>query len=130
LLFSRAMNTNLTHTPPARAGARAAALAGLALLAGCVTKNLTTGEVVPRGEQRYPFERVERDVANVRVGMNKGQVLLILGSPAEKDEAGDVWIYLPERYGVILPARALRLEFKDGLLAEHEFRPIVLGARL
>jgi len=106
------------------------ALACLLLASACVTTNATTGEVIPRKGQRYPFERIERDAANLRTGMTKSQVFMLLGTPAEKDAAGDVWVYLPERYGVIVPARALRVEFRDGLLAEHGFRAIVLGQTL
>lgn len=109
------------------------ALAGVlltGLLTGCVTENLTTGEVVPRGNQKYPFEQVEKAAEGLEVGMSKVQALRLLGSPAETDEKGDVWVYLPERHGILVPARALRLEFRDQRLAEFGFRSIVLGARL
>jgi outer membrane protein assembly factor BamE (lipoprotein component of BamABCDE complex) len=96
----------------------------------CVTENLDTGEVVPRGKQRYPFEQVEEAAKRLENGMSKFQVTMLLGSPAETDENGDVWVYLPERYAILVPARALRLEFRDGVLIEHGYRPIVLGARL
>ena len=102
----------------------------LGLSNACVTQNTTTGEMVPRGEQKYPFEKVEEAAKGLAVGMNKMQVLLLLGSPAEKDETGDVWIYLPERYAILIPARALRLEFRENNLAEYDYRPIVLGTRL
>jgi len=109
---------------------RLGALALFALSAACVTENRTTGEVVPRGNQKYPFARVEKAAEGLVVGMNRTQVLLLLGSPAETSEAGDVWIYLPERYGILIPAKALRLEFRDQVLAEYDFQAIVLGARL
>jgi outer membrane protein assembly factor BamE (lipoprotein component of BamABCDE complex) len=96
----------------------------------CVTENATTGEVIPRGKQKYPFERVEKAAESLKIGMSKPQTLLLLGSPAEQDEKGDVWVYLPERYGIIVPARALRLEFRNQALAEFAFQTIVLGARL
>ena len=119
--------------PPARS--RWLPLAATALLlagasAACVTRNATTGEAVPRGDQRYPFERVEEAAKGLHVGMPKTQVLLMLGSPAEMDDHGNVWIYLPERYGVVVPARALRLDFQDGNLLEFGYRPILLGQRL
>lgn len=98
--------------------------------ASCVTENTTTGEMVPRGNQRYPFEKVEKEAARLQDGMTKYQVTLLLGSPAEVDKADDVWVYLPERYAVIVPARALRLQFKDGKLQEHGYRAIVLGVQL
>ena len=112
-----------------RFGAIAFALLALTCSA-CVTENTTTGEMVPRGNQRYPFEKVQEKVGRLQVGMTKDQVLMLLGSPAEIDKPDDLWIYLPERYGVLIPARALRLEFKEGLLVDHGYRAIVLGARL
>lgn len=102
----------------------------LALAASCVTENRTTGEPIPRGNQKYAFHKVEKDAENLRLGMSKMEVMLMLGSPAEQDESGNVWVYLPERHGVLLPARALRLEFREHVLAEFDFRPIVLGARI
>jgi outer membrane protein assembly factor BamE (lipoprotein component of BamABCDE complex) len=112
---------------------RPACLAALALLAGasgCVTQNATTGEMVPRGKQRYPWDKVQELEKRLVDGMGKQQVLLLMGSPAEIDETGDEWVYLPERYGILVPAQALRLDFKDGLLVEHGYRAIVLGTRL
>ncbi len=97
--------------------------------ASCVTENTTTGEVVPRGNQRYPFEKVEKEAGRLENGMTKYQVTMLLGSPAEIDKADDVWVYLPERYAVLVPARALRLQFKDGKLQEHGYRAIVLGVQ-
>ena len=115
-------------------GAGSRRLLGLLLLlgisSGCVTENATTGEKIPRGDQKYPFEKVEKAAGELTVGMTKTQVLLLLGSPAEMSREGDVWIYLPERYGILIPARALRLEFQTNDLAEYGFQPIVLGARL
>jgi outer membrane protein assembly factor BamE (lipoprotein component of BamABCDE complex) len=99
-------------------------------LAGCVTENMETGEMVPRGRQGQEFSKVEKAAENLKDGMTKTQVYLLLGSPAETDDKGDVWVYLPERYGIIVPARALRLEFKDTILMDHGYRPIILGARL
>jgi len=112
------------------AGVLATLCATLCGTTACVTENATTGEVIPRGKQKYPFERVEKAAEGLKIGMSKPQTLILLGSPAEQDEKGDVWVYLPERYGIIVPARALRLEFKDQALAEFAFQTIVLGARL
>lgn len=105
-------------------------LLALGLSAACVTENRETGEAMPRGNQKYPFEKVEKAAEDLQVGMSKTQALLLLGSPAEMDERGDVWIYLPERHGILVPARALRLEFRAQQLAEFGFQSIVLGARL
>jgi hypothetical protein len=113
--------------------------AGLSLLcaalalgstSACVTENVTTGEMVPRGKQKYPFEKVEKAADQLKVGMNKREVLLLLGSPAETSESGDLWVYLPERYAILVPARALRLEFEGESLTDYGYRAIVLGTRL
>ncbi len=107
------------------------ALCGLALsLASCVTENVSTGKMVPRGSQGMQFSDVEKAAENLRNGMSRAQVMLLLGSPAEQSDDGDVWVYLPERYAILIPARALRLEFKNGALDDFGYRPIVLGARL
>jgi outer membrane protein assembly factor BamE (lipoprotein component of BamABCDE complex) len=89
-----------------------------------------TGKMVPRGSQGMQFSDVEKAAENLRNGMSRAQVMLLLGSPAEKSDDGDVWVYLPERYAILIPARALRLEFKNGVLDDFGYRPIVLGARL
>lgn len=102
----------------------------LCSLAGCVQVDPETGETVPRGNQKYAWSRVTEASQDLRTGMSKLDALLLLGSPAEKDKAGDVWIYLPERPGVLLPASALRLEFRDDVLVEHGYHPIILGQRL
>lgn len=112
---------------------RAALVAALLVCAGasaCVTENLETGEMVPRGEQHYPWDTVTKRAEKLKNGMPKIEVLGLLGSPAEKDSGGDVWVYLPERYAILIPAEALRLEFKDAVLVDFGYRPIVLGARL
>jgi len=108
-------------------------LALLTLLAGtsaCVTENTTTGEMVPRGKQHYPWDKVTKLAENLQDGMTKFQVMQLLGSPAERDSEDVVWVYLPERYAILIPAQALRLEFKGSVLVEHGYRPIVLGTRL
>jgi hypothetical protein len=104
--------------------------AWLATTMGCVTENTTTGEMVPRGKQSYPWDRVEKLAERLKNGMTKHEALSLMGTPAEVDDADDLWIYLPERYAILIPARALRLEFKDGLLVDHGYRAIVLGTRL
>jgi outer membrane protein assembly factor BamE (lipoprotein component of BamABCDE complex) len=112
---------------------RSGSLAWLVLFAGtsaCVTENATTGEMVPRGNQRYPWDKVKELAKGLEKGMNKTQVLFLMGSPAEVDAADDQWIYLPERYAILIPAQALRLEFKDHVLIDFGYRPIVLGAQL
>jgi len=104
-------------------------LLAAAALGGCITEDAQTGKVIPRGNQRYEFAKVEEAAERLQPGMTKAQVLMLLGSAAEMDDSGDTWIYLPERYGILIPARALQLEFKDGVLVEHGYHPIVLGAK-
>ena len=97
--------------------------------ASCVNVDPETGETIPRGNQRYEFKEVERNAEKLETGMSKYQVLMLLGSPAEESKQGDVWVYLPERPAVIIPASALRLQFRNGRLADHGYHPIVLGQR-
>ncbi|SRR5258706_11180855 len=96
----------------------------------CVSQNLETGEMIPRGNQRYPWDKVVELAKGLQKGMSKPQVLLQMGSPAEIDAEENQWIYLPERYGILIPAQALRLEFKDQVLEDFGYRAIVLGARM
>ncbi len=62
--------------------------------------------------------------------MRRLDVLLLLGSPAEKSEDGSTWIYLPERLGILIPAKALSLQFRGDFLEKHEYRTIILGQEL
>jgi outer membrane protein assembly factor BamE (lipoprotein component of BamABCDE complex) len=112
------------------AGVASVAITLLVALAACVTQDMSTGRMVPRGQQGMQFSDVESAAERLKEGMTKQEVLYLLGSPAERDESGNVWIYLPERYAILIPARALRVEFKDTILVDHGYRPIVLGARL
>jgi len=129
------MNTTPPRSRPssiARIGAPTA-LAWCLLFAAtssCVTENTTTGEMVPRGNQRYPWDKVKELAKGLKKGQTKQQVLMQMGSPAEVDKEDNQWIYLPERYGILIPAEALRLEFKDQVLADFGYRAIVLGAQL
>ena len=97
---------------------------------GCVNVDPQTNEIIPRGNQRYEFDEVTHNAQDLKDGMSKAQVLFLLGSPAEKSQRGDVWVYLPERPAVIIPGRALRLQFRNGRLLEHGYHAIVLGTRL
>ncbi|MFT5289884.1 MAG: outer membrane protein assembly factor BamE (lipoprotein component of BamABCDE complex) [Planctomycetota bacterium] len=102
----------------------------LLVLGSCVGVDPETGEVNPRGNQRFTFAEVKDNAADLRVGLTKIQVILLLGTPAEKDRSTNTWVYLPERPAVIVPGRALRLEFKNGRLADFGYHAIVLGQRL
>jgi len=95
----------------------------------CVSVDPETNEVIPRGNQRYEFEVVERNAKDLKLGMNRYEVMMLLGSPAERDDSRDLWVYLPERAAVIIPGRALKLEFRDGQLVDFGFHAIVLGKR-
>jgi len=118
------------HAHRRLSGALLCAVMAAAGLTGCVTEDTATGQLIPRGNQRYEFSRVEKSAEQLKDGMTKMQVLLLLGSPAEMSASGDTWVYLPERYGILIPARALQLEFKFDLLTDHGYRPIVLGMEL
>lgn len=107
-----------------------AALLLAALLAGCVTENAATGEPIPRGNQRYPFAKVEQAAERLAVGMTRSEVLLLLGSAAKLEDGGDTWVWLPERYAVLVPARALHVHFEAGRVKDFGYRPIVFGADL
>jgi outer membrane protein assembly factor BamE (lipoprotein component of BamABCDE complex) len=100
------------------------------MLAGCVNADPQTGKTIPRGGQKYEFATVERRAEQLRDGMTKLEVHMLLGSPAEKSDDGDVWVYLPERPAVLVPSHALRLVFKGDVLVEHGHSAIVLGAPL
>jgi outer membrane protein assembly factor BamE (lipoprotein component of BamABCDE complex) len=102
----------------------------LLTLAACVKMDPKTGEALPRGEQRFKFEHVMERSEDLEEGMSKVQVLLLLGSPAEMSSHGEVWLYLPERTGFLIPALALRLKFQGDYLSEHGRVPIVLGETL
>jgi outer membrane protein assembly factor BamE (lipoprotein component of BamABCDE complex) len=100
------------------------------LCPGCVQTDPKPGRTIPRGDQKYMFSKVTESAERLELGMSKLEVQLLLGSPAEKDESGDTWVYLPERAAVLVPARALQLTFEDGRLTEHGYRAIVLGQKL
>jgi outer membrane protein assembly factor BamE (lipoprotein component of BamABCDE complex) len=106
------------------------ALALTSLALACVQYDPQTGETLPRGNQRYEFDVVQERAERLVTGMSKLDVLVLLGSPAETGSDGDVWVYLPERPAVLIPARALRLQFDRGALADFGYRPIVLGQDL
>ena len=110
---------------------RVLALALLALGAvACVNVDPKTGDTIPRGNQKYPYSKVTDSAQQLRKGMSKLDVLLLLGSAAEQSEGGDTWLYLPERPAVLVPASALKLEFGPEGLADWGYHPIVLGLRL
>ena len=102
----------------------------LLLLTACVSVDPETGKTIPRGGQRYEFATVERRAARLRNGMTKYEALIMLGSPAQSSDDGNVWTYLPERPAVLIPGRGLRLVFEKGRLTKHGYRAIIFGTRL
>ena len=99
----------------------------LLLLAGCVNVDPVTGKTIPKGRQKNEFATVERMAVRLQDGMTKPDVLMLLGSPAKSLEKGQVWVYLPERSAVLVPAQSLQLVFKGNTLVKHGKHPIVLG---
>lgn len=99
-------------------------------LAGCVNVDPQTGKTIPRGEQKNDYAYVKERAAQLRVGMTKMEVTILLGSPAQTSHDGDVWDYVPERPAVLMPAKGLRLVFLNGCLKTHEFTTIVFGQPL
>jgi outer membrane protein assembly factor BamE (lipoprotein component of BamABCDE complex) len=100
------------------------------MLAGCVNADPDTGKTIPRGGQKYKYATVERRAEQLKDGMTRYDVLMLLGSPAEKSDDGEVWVYLPERAAVLVPSRALRLVFEGEVLVKHGYSTIVLGQPL
>jgi len=96
----------------------------------CVNVDPQTGATLPRGNQRYKFEYVESRAGRLKKGMTALDCQMLLGSPAEKSADHTKWVYLPERPAILIPGRALELEFVDGLLADFGYYPIILGTRL
>jgi len=100
------------------------------MLAACVNVDPETGKTIPRGDQKYEFAIVKQQAEQLRDGMLKMDTLLLLGSPAKTSNGGDVWIYLPERPAVLIPSRALRLEFNSNTLISHGYSTILFGKQL
>jgi len=100
------------------------------MFAGCVNMDPETGATLPRRGQKYKFKTVERKVDQLKIGMKRVEVLILLGSPAQSSDDGDIWVYLPERPAVLIPSRALRVEFENNVLVKHSYSAIVLGQQL
>ena len=101
------------------------------ILVGCVNVDPQTGKTIPRGGQKNTFEQVEQRAEKLRDGvMTKLDVLMLLGSPAETSNGGDIWVYLPERPAVLVPSHAIRLVFQNNILMSHSSPAIVFGQKL
>lgn len=99
-------------------------------LAGCVNVDPETGKTLPRGGQKNEYAYVKERAGQLREGMSQMEVVILLGSPAEASADGNVWIYVPERPAVLVPAQGLRLVFVGDYLKTHEFTTIVFGQPL
>jgi outer membrane protein assembly factor BamE (lipoprotein component of BamABCDE complex) len=99
-------------------------------LAGCVNVDPETGKTIPRGEQKNEYAYVKQRADQLREGMTKMEVTILLGSPAQTGGDGNVWDYVPERPAVLVPAQGLRLVFDGGLLKSHEFTTVAFGKPL
>jgi len=78
--------------------------------------------------QKYEYGAVKQRLPQLRKGMTHLDVMIRLGSPAHESDA--VWVYLPNRPGVILPSEALKVRFENGRYVKHSFQPVILGERL
>lgn len=105
-------------------------LAALVLFSGgCQTEGVETRTYAGKpAEQRYELAEVEEKLDQLRSGMGKIDVLLLLGSPAIEEP--DHWIYLPSRTGTIIPAEAVRVDFQGQRYMGWKKQPIILGERV
>ena len=78
--------------------------------------------------QRYTLSAVKARLDRLRPGMQKFEVMIALGSPAQ--QTNSQWVYLPERTGLLIPSSALVVDFERGLYVSHRFQSIVLGERM
>ena len=95
-------------------------------MVGCATETVYDYSGPPPG-QRYDLSEVNRRAEQLKVGMSRAAVYMLLGSPAKR-EGGD-WIYLPSRSGTLLPSASLKVHFERGRFASMQMQPIVLGER-
>ena len=89
-------------------------------------KEVDSGKLATVRNQYNSYSVVKERSEELRTGMNKYEVLALLGSPAEQKQ--NVWIYLPDRVAVIVPAESMHVNFERGLYIEHKFNLIVFGA--
>ena len=75
--------------------------------------------------QKYPYGQVKQSAERLRPGMTRHEVLLLLGSPAER--TADTWTWVPEDPSLLLPQDVLVVRFKGNRYATHEFKPIIFG---
>ena len=101
----------------------------LAVLPGCrQEKDDGLYEVDQTAFQKYDYQTVRERAKQLRPGMSKLEVVLLLGSPAQKEPT--VWRYMQKRDGLLLPSEALHVHFQGNAVVDHKYVPIILGERL
>jgi hypothetical protein len=101
----------------------------LAIAGGCQTLKMDSKTYKSAvANQKYDYGEVKRRLKELEPGTTQVEVLIKLGSPAERQR--DNWIYLPSRLGLLLPAESLIVRFESGRYASHVFRPVILGERI
>ena len=99
---------------------------GASATAGCTTTDDgLSREVAATAYQKHGYDEVKRRAKNLRAGMTKYDVLVLLGSPARKEY--DRWEYQPKQSALIVPAEAMIVRFEGNRYVRHDFAPIVLG---
>ncbi len=98
-------------------------------IAGCASDSvqLKSYEGAPPN-QKYEIGEVISRARQLEPGMAKLDVLLRLGSPAERH--GDHWLYLPSDPGVLIPQQALVVKFERGRYLLHKKQLVTLGERI
>lgn len=95
---------------------------------GCATKpadaNTYDG---PPPNQKYTLDEVKKRARQLQVGMDRIDVAILLGSPAEIGPT--TWRYLPSRPGFLLPTEILEVEFSGRRYVSHRTRAVILGER-
>ncbi|MHC5023345.1 MAG: hypothetical protein ACYTGG_05470 [Planctomycetota bacterium] len=101
----------------------------LALLAGCAAETVDLTQY-PEGnpQQKYEYKEVKRLSKQLRSGMTQLDVMILLGSPADRQP--DRWIYLPSKPTFLLPTEGLEVRFQRGMYLSHKTTPIVFGERI
>ena len=113
---------------PHRAGIVSLSLA-LALFCGCTAESIDLTQY-PGGQpsQKYDYKEVKRLAKQLRPGMAQIDVMILLGSPAQRQ--ADRWIYLPSKPTFLLPTEGLEVRFRRGMYESYKTTPIIFGERL
>ena len=101
----------------------------VALMSGCtVETDVETGKMVAVRKQYLEYDQVKERLDKLYQGMRVSEVLLLLGSPAQRK--GDEWIYLPNRPSWVIPGEAIHIQFRRNTYVSHRFVPIILGEEI